>query len=87
MTLVNYFLIPQNIIVGVAWSLVIEVIFYCADTVLRPLLDRHGAIAAALLLTAIFGVIATCRDFGAGWFRFPRRSVTCPFSLLVKSFG
>ncbi|MGH3908460.1 MAG: acyltransferase family protein [Pseudonocardiaceae bacterium] len=69
-TLVNYLLVPQVVLIGVAWTLIIEMIFYGVVFLLLPLLRRAvwAAILVELLLVGV--VVLTARQGGANWFLF-----------------
>lgn len=68
-TLINYVIVPQVILVGVAWSLVVEVIFYGLTVLTRRLLtSRAIALQPLLLLSATGLTITTAGSFGDSWF-------------------
>lgn len=67
--LVNYWMLPQVVLVGVAWTLAIEVVFYALMLCLFAWRRRPIALAA-LLLAAVAAVIALARSFGPGFFLF-----------------
>ncbi|NUT49703.1 MAG: acyltransferase family protein, partial [Saccharothrix sp.] len=67
---INYLLVPQVVMVGVAWTLVVEVIFYILLVVLLPLVRRAPWLAISIQLVFIFVVMMTNRQFGASWFVF-----------------
>ncbi|HEY8373818.1 MAG TPA: acyltransferase family protein [Pseudonocardiaceae bacterium] len=66
--LLNYLLIPQVVLVGVAWTLVVEVVFYLLLTALIPLLRWRvwAALLTELVLIALTLLFA--RDLGANFF-------------------
>lgn len=53
MTLAGYFTVPQVVVLGVAWTLVIEVIFYAMTALLSPLLKTRRPELAVLAGTAL----------------------------------
>jgi exopolysaccharide production protein ExoZ len=67
MTLVNYEMNPQPIVLGVAWSLVIEVCFYIMVFAIRPLLNYRGY-ASWTILAAVYVVLETMRHHGPHYF-------------------
>ncbi len=91
--LLNYFTVPQVVLVGVAWSLVIEVTFYALVAFALPLL-RRTATASLLphLLVAISVVtISISGRFGPSFMAFavsflyvPLLSLGCNFALVER---
>lgn len=85
-SLLGYLVVPQVIVLGVAWTLVIEVVFYGLIAVLSPLLkSRFPALAlllgmGAVLLTQIFA-----RDFGANVFLFAASAAYLPILFIGSS--
>lgn len=69
-TLVNYLLVPQVVLIGVAWTLIIEMIFYSVVFVLLPLLRRAVWAAIAVELALVGLVVLTARQGGPHWFLF-----------------
>ena len=69
-TLVNYFLVPQIIFVGVAWTLIVEIIFYLLLMALVPLLKNWTWLAIAIELTFVLIVLMSRRELGSGYFLF-----------------
>ncbi len=70
MTLSNYLMIPQPIVLGVAWSLVIEVIFYAFMFMLLPVLRRKPVLCPVALLAVVAICIHEAKDHGPSWFLF-----------------
>lgn len=70
MTLVNYVLVPQVILIGVAWTLIIEMIFYVLTFVLLPLLRRVPWAAISVELALIALVVLVARAAGEIFFLF-----------------
>ncbi len=73
LTLTNYLHSPQLVLIGIAWTLAVELAFYAAALLLRPLAERPRTRAffplALILMSALF--IATARVFGGGpYFQF-----------------
>jgi peptidoglycan/LPS O-acetylase OafA/YrhL len=70
MLLLNYLMVPQVVLVGVAWTLVVEVIFYATILVLLALLRRRTWLAIAVELAMVFVAVLLARSFGASFFLF-----------------
>lgn len=67
-TLANYLMLPQVILVPVAWTLIIEALFYVLLTLLLPVLRRSVWLAIAIELTLVFVILTSAREFGSIWF-------------------
>lgn len=67
---INYLIVPQVVLVGVAWTLVVEVIFYLLLVALLPVVRRAPALAISIQLIFIFAVMMSNRQFGASWLVF-----------------
>lgn len=68
-TLTGYLNVPQVVVLDVAWTLVIEVLFYALVALLSPLLKSTRPLAALVAGTAVpLGVLGVARDFGASFF-------------------
>jgi peptidoglycan/LPS O-acetylase OafA/YrhL len=65
--LVNYLIFPQVVLVGVAWTLIVEVIFYVLLIVLIPVLRRWVWFALAVELTFVFVVLMSRAQLGKSW--------------------
>ncbi|WP_446684928.1 acyltransferase family protein [Lentzea indica] len=65
--LVNYLIFPQVVLVGVAWTLIVEVIFYVLLILLIPVLRRWVWLALAIELTFVFVVLMSRAQFGKSW--------------------
>ena len=87
-TLVNYFMTPQVIFVGVGWTLVIEVIFYSESLLLNPLIHRRRLIRYfPLCVTALsLTFILSSRDWTNGYFLFTVSSLYVPILAIGSSF-
>ncbi|XVS68383.1 acyltransferase family protein [Actinosynnema sp. CA-299493] len=64
---INYLIVPQVVMVGVAWTLVVEVVFYLLLVVLLPVMRRWTWLAIGVQLTFVFVVMMSAREFGASW--------------------
>lgn len=76
--LVNFWIHPQVILVGVAWTLAIEILFYAFVLASYPLAGRP-VLRAALLLAMVAGVIAASRSGGHGFFLFAASAAYLPY--------
>ncbi|GAA3535852.1 hypothetical protein GCM10022222_19400 [Amycolatopsis ultiminotia] len=65
--LVNYLIYPQVVLVPVAWTMIIEVIFYALLVAVLPLLRRWTWLAIAIELTFIFVVMMSRSQLGPSW--------------------
>lgn len=82
-TMLGYYTVPQVVVVGVAWTLAIEVIFYALITVSGPILRarRLPDGAATLAMIAVIAVVvAFNRSLGDGFFLL---SVSCSYVPLL----
>ena len=66
-SLINYMMVPQHVVLGVAWSLFIEICFYVLVFLIRPLLN-HGGWASWGILAFIAFSSFTVREYGPNWF-------------------
>jgi peptidoglycan/LPS O-acetylase OafA/YrhL len=66
--LVNYFLVPQVVLILVAWTLAIEVVFYLLLLLLLPLIKRITWVAITIELLLCWLAVAFARDFGGNVF-------------------
>ena len=81
-TLVNYVRVPSFAASGVAWTLVIEMLFYAGVFATLPVLKRWPLIANGVLLAVCALVIVTARDFGPSYFLFAAAVAYVPYLLL-----
>jgi peptidoglycan/LPS O-acetylase OafA/YrhL len=87
-TLVNFFMTPQVIFVGVAWTLVIEVIFYSESLLLNPLIHRRRLIRYFPLCVtglSLFFILSS-RHWTSGYFLFTVSSIYVPILAIGSSF-
>ncbi|MPZ81364.1 MAG: acyltransferase family protein [Actinophytocola sp.] len=66
--LANYFMVPQVILLGVAWTLVIEVIFYSMVLSLLAVLRRWTWLAILIELGLVLAALLLAREFGPSFF-------------------
>ncbi|MEB3191773.1 MAG: acyltransferase [Snowella sp.] len=83
--LYNYFQIPQVILVGVAWSLVVEVIFYLIVFLFLPLIHHEKFCWLFPVVTLIISafIFKFARSFGDNFYLFAVSFIYIP----VLSFG
>ncbi len=67
-SLANYLMVPQIILVGVAWTLVIEIIFYLIVLSLLAVLRRWTWLAILIELTLVLSTMLLAREFGPNFF-------------------
>ncbi len=68
--LLNYVSVPQIVLVGVGWTLIIEVIFYLLVAVAVSLFRLRPYAVLAVEVVAIVAVQLTDRSLGPQWFAF-----------------
>ncbi|MBB4687109.1 acyltransferase family protein [Amycolatopsis jiangsuensis] len=66
-SLLNYLIYPQIVLVPVAWTMIVEVIFYVLLMAVLPLLRRWTWLAIAVELTFIFVVMMSRSQLGPSW--------------------
>lgn len=83
LSLAGYFRVPQIVVLGVAWTLVIEVLFYALIALVSPLLKtRRPVWAMALASTVPLLVVVTARKFGDSYFLFAASMAYVPLLLM-----
>jgi peptidoglycan/LPS O-acetylase OafA/YrhL len=85
MTLLNYFRVHQNPVNGVAWTLVIEMIFYALCFCILPLLRRSPRIAALTLTLVSLLITIVARKFGPHFFLFAASASYLPLLLIGQA--
>ena len=87
MTLAGYFTVPQVIVLGVAWTLVIEVLFYILMALVSPLLKGDKpALGIGVASTVPLLAIVFARDLGASFFLFAASMAYVPVLLIGSVF-
>jgi len=81
-TLTNYLFYPQNIVLGVAWTLQIEVIFYALILLLIPLIRRSPSLTLALELAFVLAALLLARFDGSSWYFFAVNAGYLPYLLI-----
>ncbi|WP_171632545.1 acyltransferase family protein [Paenibacillus plantarum] len=82
MTLINYLFIEQNATNGVAWTLVIEMLFYILCFIILPLIQKYPKLAISTLTLIPFIVIFESKNFGANFFLFSASIAYLPYLVL-----
>ena len=80
MTLLNYVIPRPGAVNGVAWTLVIEMIFYALCLLALPLLKRRPALGAGALAGVVALILYESRAFGPSFFLF---AVSCSYVPLL----
>lgn len=78
----NYVHQPQRIILGVAWTLQIEVMFYVLTAAMLPLLRSRPLIAVSANLGLVAITLYTARRFGGDWFLVAANASYLPYLLI-----
>lgn len=81
-TLVNYLIFPQVVLVPVAWSMIVEVLFYVMLMAVVPVLRRWPWLGIALELTFIFVVMMSRSQLNASYSLFAVNVSYLPAMLL-----
>nr|WP_246381560.1 acyltransferase [Prauserella isguenensis] len=66
-TLVNYILYPQVVLMPVAWTMIIEILFYLILLALLPVLRRAVWLAIGIELTFVFVVLSSRSELNESW--------------------
>ncbi len=83
LTLAGYFTVPQIVVLGVAWTLVIEVIFYALMAAVSLLFKlARPAIGTAVATLVPLAVIIHARDLGDSFFLFAASVAYLPVLLI-----
>lgn len=81
-TITNYLHEPQRIVLGVAWTLQIELMFYAMVACLLPLLAKRALLSVLVGLALVAVLLATSRRFGANWFLLAANASYLPYLLI-----
>lgn len=85
MTLLNYIMVPQVVLLGVAWTLAIEMIFYALVLLLFPL--RTSPILSILaILTLTASITYFSKSFGNSFFLFAVTASYVPYLVTGQVF-
>ena len=77
-TLLNYWMAPQVVLVGVGWTLAIEIAFYALMLLSYPL-ARWPALRSALLLAVVWLTVWQAREHGPSFFLFAASVAYLPY--------
>lgn len=66
-SLINYIIYPQVVLLSVAWTLIVEMIFYLMVMLLLPVFRRAPWLAVAIELTLIEVIMVTRAQFGPSY--------------------
>jgi peptidoglycan/LPS O-acetylase OafA/YrhL len=79
----GYFSLPQVVVLGVAWTLVIELFFYALVALVIPLLRERRAVFGVAVMTLVPALMcALARDFGDRFFLFAVSATHLPVLLM-----
>ncbi len=84
-TITNYLHDPQTVVLGVAWTLQIEVIFYALVAIVTPLIRRHPLWAMVAELALVYAIVAGAHLFGSDWFLFAANIAYLPYLLIGQA--
>lgn len=84
-TITNYLHEPQNVVLGVAWTLQIEVMFYALVACVTPLIRRRPLVALCVELAFVYAVIASAHRAGPDWFLFAANVAYLPYLLIGQA--
>lgn len=84
-TITNYLHAPQHLVLGVGWTLQIEVMFYALVVCVMPLIRRAPFWALVAELAFVFAVIAKAHAFGADWYLFAANVAYLPYLLIGQT--
>lgn len=78
-SLLNYVRAPSYVVNGVAWTLVIEMLFYLGVFLVLPLIKKKPFVAVSILIAAVAAVIWQSRSLGASFFLLAASVAYLPF--------
>ena len=84
-TLTNYWTYPQVVILGVAWTLAIEIIFYALTFALLPILKKSPCAAIIIQIAIIFSIYAVRGNFGNRFFLFSACAAYLPYLIVGQA--
>lgn len=84
-TITNYIHAPQHLVLGVGWTLQIEVMYYALVMCVMPLIRRAPGWALVVELAFVYTVIHFARAFGADWFLFADNVAYLPYLLVGQA--
>lgn len=78
-TLLNYWITPQMVTLGVAWTLAVEMLFYGLIFFVMPMLKQKPIIAVCIELAIVAIVLIFCKKFGGNFFLFSASFSKLPY--------
>lgn len=84
-TITNYLHAPQHLVLGVGWTLQIEVMYYALIACVRPLICKAPFWALVVELAFVFLVMANAHSFGADWYLFAANVAYLPYMLIGQT--
>jgi peptidoglycan/LPS O-acetylase OafA/YrhL len=84
-TITNYLHAPQHLVLGVGWTLQIEVMYYAMIACAMPLIRRAPFWAMVVELAFVFLVIAHAHSFGDDWYLFAANVAYLPYLLIGQA--
>lgn len=84
-TITNYLHDPQNTVLGVAWTLQIEVMFYAMVAIVTPLIRRAPMLALTFELALVYAIIASAHVAGGDWFLVAANVAYLPYLLIGQA--
>lgn len=84
-TITNYLHAPQHLVLGVGWTLQIEVMYYAMIACAMPLIRRAPFWAMVVELAFVFVVIANAHSFGDDWYLFAANVAYLPYLLIGQA--
>lgn len=81
-TITNYLHDPQHVVLGVGWTLQIEVMFYAVVALATPLIRRAPLLAICVELAFVALVIVNAHSGSASWFLFAANVAYLPYLLI-----
>lgn len=82
MTLANYVLVPQVSLAGVAWTLIVEVLFYLLLLALMAVLKKQIWVALLIEMALCWAIAEFARDLGPNIFLLANAMIYLPVLLL-----
>ena len=84
-TITNYLHAPQHLVLGVGWTLQIEVTYYALVACVMPLIRRAPFWALVVEFAFVFTVIWQAHAFGADWYLFAANTAYLPYMLIGQA--
>jgi len=81
-TLTNYLIFPQVVLVPVAWTMIVEVIFYAMLLLMLPVFRRSVWLAISIEITFVFVVLMTRAELNETWSLFAVNASYLPIMII-----